>query len=69
MNPVSPSNGSNRAPLVLVLTLLIALFFVTGCGKGGGDDDEEPSNKWDEMKWDEGKWGAVQPHTHRIVIT
>ena len=52
---------------MLVLTLLTALFVVTGCGKGGGDD-EEPSNKWDEMKWDEGKWGAVQPHTHRIVI-
>ena len=68
MNPFSASRGSNRAPFVLVLTLLIALFFVTGCGSGGDDDEEEPSNKWDEMKWDEGKWGAVQPHTHRIVI-
>ena len=67
MNPVSPPRRTHRARLVLVLTLLIALFVVTGCGSDG-DDDEEPSNKWDEMKWDEGKWGAVQPHTHRIVI-
>ena len=53
---------------MLVLALLIALFVVTGCGKSK-DDPKEPSNKWDEMKWDESKWGAIQPHTHRIVIT
>ena len=68
MNPVSPSSGLNRARLVLVLTLLIALFFVTGCGKGG-DDDEEPSNKWDEMKWDESKWGSIVTSPDSILIS
>ena len=68
MNPVRSPVRRRRARLVLVLTLLIALFVVTGCGKSK-DDPKEPSNKWDEMKWDEGKWGAIQPHTHRIVIT
>ena len=48
MNHVSPPRRTSCAPFVLVLTLLIALFVVTGCGKGGGDDEEEPSNKWDE---------------------
>ena len=68
MNPVSSPVRRRRARLVLVLALLIALFVVTGCGKSK-DDPKEPSNKWDEMKWDESKWGAIQPHTHRIVIT
>ena len=69
MNPVSPSNGSSHSRLVLVLTLLIALFVVSGCGKGGGDDDEEPSNKWDEMKWDESKWGSIVTSPYSILIS
>ena len=41
MNPVSPSSGSSRSRLVLVLTLLIALFVVTGCGKSGGGSGDK----------------------------
>ena len=69
MNPFSASRGSNRAPFVLVLTLLIALFVVTACGSGGGDDEEEPSNKWDEMKWDSSKWGSVTTSPDSILIS
>ena len=68
MNPVSPPRRTHRARLVLVLTLLIALFVVTGCGSDG-DDDEEPSNKWDEMKWDESKWGSIVTSPYSILIS
>ena len=68
MNPVNRLGGSPRARLVLVLTLLIALFFVTGCGSDG-NDDEEPSNKWDEIRWDEGKWGSVTTSPYSVLIS
>ncbi len=55
---------------VVLVAVLVALFFVTGCGKGGsGDDPKEPSNQWDEMNWDKGEWGAVGTRSYRILIS
>lgn len=32
---------------VVLVAALVALFVVTGCGKGGDDDPKKPSNQWD----------------------
>ena len=59
MELVSPPTRTRRVRRVLVLTLLIALFIVSGCGKSGDKDKDPPgpNNNWDEMRWDASKWG------------
>ena len=52
MNPIKPSVGTHRTRLVVLLTVAVALFITTGCGKKGGDDNpKKPSSEWDKMKW------------------
>ena len=70
MNPARPSAQIHRPRLVVLLTLVAALFITSGCEKkkGGDDDDKDPSNEWDEMKWDEGEGGAVELRLFRVVI-
>ena len=67
MKPVSPPRRTPRTRLVLVLTLLLALFVLPGCGKS--KDKKEPANKWDEMKWDEQKWGGVSTSPYSVSIS
>ena len=71
MKPVCSAVERRRARRVFVATLMIALFAVTGCGESGDDDDdqEEPSNSWDEMRWDESSWGAVEARPGSVLIS